>query len=374
MYLIQNSIFGIDIQPVACQIAKLRFFISLAIEQEPEQNAENFGIKPLPNLETRFIAANTLIGLKAQGTLTSNTARDLEQALSDNRERHFHATTRQRKRACKQKDEKLRSELATELKHFGMPADDAERIAHWDPYDQNATADWFDPEWMFGAADGFDVAIGNPPYIQLQKEGGRLGNLYQDKGFDTFARTGDIYCLFYEKANQLLKNNGHVSFITSNKWMRAGYGKKLRDYFVTLTQPIQLLDMGPDVFDATVDTNILLFQKIVSDVPMPSEVYPSEQTLTNKPSNIAQYLSDNGATMEMPAKGEPWAILSSAELNLKRKIEVVGKPLKDWDININRGITTGYNEAFIIDEAKREQLIEQDPMSSRNHQTTSAWT
>ena len=129
MYLIQNSIFGIDIQPVACQIAKLRFFISLAIEQEPEQDAENFGIKPLPNLETRFIATNTLIGLKAQGTLTSNKARDLEQALRDNRERHFHATTRQRKRACKQRDEELRTELATELKRFGMPADDAEKIA-----------------------------------------------------------------------------------------------------------------------------------------------------------------------------------------------------------------------------------------------------
>ena len=364
LYLIQNSIFGIDIQPVACQIAKLRFFISLAIEQEPEQDADNFGIKPLPNLETRFISTNTLIGLKAQGTLTSNTARDLEQALSDNRERHFHATTRQRKRACKQKDEKLRSELATELKRFGMPADDAEKIAQWDLYDQNATADWFDSEWMFGATDGFDVAIGNPPYIQLQKEGGRLGNLYQDKGFDTFARTGDIYCLFYEKANQLLKNNGHVCFITSNKWMRAGYGKKLRDYFITLTQPIQLLDMGPDVFDATVDTNILLFQKIVSDATTTFVGVSLKADFDRQTGNIAQYLSDNGATMEMPAKGEPWAILSSAELNLKRKIEVVGKPLKDWDINIYRGIVTGCNEAFIINEAKREELIKQNPKSA----------
>ena len=364
LYLIQNSIFGIDIQPVACQIAKLRFFISLAIEQEPEQNAENFGIKPLPNLETRFIATNTLIGLKAQGTLTSNTAQDLEQALRDNREQHFHATTRQRKRACKQRDEELRAELATELKRFGMPADDAERIARWDPYDQNATADWFDPKWMFGATDGFDVAIGNPPYIQLQKEGGRLGNLYQDKGFDTFARTGDIYCLFYEKANQLLKNSGHVCFITSNKWMRAGYGKKLRDYFVTLTQPIQLLDMGPDVFDATVDTNILLFQKTVSDATTTFVGVSLKADFDRQTGNIAQYLSDNGTTMEMPIKDEPWAILSSAELNLKRKIEVVGKPLKDWDINIYRGIVTGCNEAFIINEAKREELIKQNPKSA----------
>ncbi len=364
LYLIQNSIFGVDIQPVACQIAKLRFFISLAIEQEPEQNAENFGIKPLPNLETRFIAANTLIGLKAQGTLTSNTARDLEQALRDNREQHFHATTRQRKRACKIRDEELRAELATELKHFGMPADDAERIARWDPYDQNATADWFDSEWMFGITDGFDVVIGNPPYIQLQKEGGRLGNLYQDKGFDTFVRTGDIYCLFYEKANQLLKNNGYVCFITSNKWMRAGYGKKLRDYFVTLTQPIQLLDMGPDVFDATVDTNILLFQNTGVDDPIDFRAVSIGADFDKQTGNIARYLINNGSTMEIPAKDEPWAIFSSAELALKRKIEDVGKPLTDWDINIYRGIITGCNEAFIIDEAKREQLIKRDPKSA----------
>ena len=93
----------------------------------------------------------------------------MEQKLRDNRERHFHATTRQRKRACKQRDEELRAELATELKHSGMPADDAERIAHWDPYDQNATADWFDSEWMFGITEGFDVVIGNPPYISHDK-------------------------------------------------------------------------------------------------------------------------------------------------------------------------------------------------------------
>ena len=364
LYLIQNSIFGVDIQPVACQIAKLRFFISLAIEQAPEQSAENFGIKPLPNLETRFIAANTLIGLKAQGTLTSNTAQDLERALRDNREQHFHATTRQRKRACKQKDEKLRAELATELKRFGMPADDAQKIARWDPYDQNATADWFDSEWMFGITEGFDIVIGNPPYIQLQKEGGKLGKFYQNVGFKTFARTGDIYCLFYEKANQLLKNNGHVCFITSNKWMRAGYGKKLRDYFVTLTQPIQLLDMGPDVFDATVDTNILLFQNTCVDDPTDFRAVSIGADFDKQIGDISRYLSDNGATMEMPPKGEPWAILSSAELNLKRKIENVGKPIKDWDINIYRGIITGCNEAFIIDAAKREQFIKQDPKSA----------
>ena len=365
LYLIQNSIFGVDIQPVACQIAKLRFFISLAIEQEPEQDTENFGIKPLPNLETRFIAANTLIGLKGERTLTSQKAQNLESELSDNRERHFHATTRQQKRVCKQKDTELRTELATELKSIGMPADDAERIARWDPYDQNATADWFDPEWMFGITDGFDVVIGNPPYIQLQKDGGRLADLYQPCEFDTFTRMGDIYCLFYEKGHKLLKSRGHLCFITSNKWMRAGYGKKLRDYFVTLTQPVQLLDMGPHVFDATVDTNILLQQSnsIFDDLTTFKGVSIGAD-FDRQTGNIHQYLKDNGVTMEVPAEGEPWVILSSAELVLKRKIEEVGIPLKDWDINIYRGIVTGCNEAFIIDEAKRKELIEQDPKSA----------
>ena len=153
-------------------------------------------------------------------------------------------------------------------------------------------------------------------------------------------------------------------FITSNKWMRAGYGKKLRDYFVTLTQPIQLLDMGPDVFEATVDTNILLFQKIVSDAPTAFVGVSLGSDFDRQTGNIARYVSDNGATMEISAEGEPWTILSSAELNLKRKIKDVGIPLKDWDINIYRGIVTGCNEAFIIDEFQRKELINQGPKSA----------
>ena len=364
LYLIQNSIFGVDIQPIACQIAKLRFFISLAIEQEKDTDSENFGIKPLPNLETRFIVANTLIGFSTQRTLTSVRAVDLERELRDNREQHFHATTRTRKRECKKEDERLRAELATELQELGMNSSDAEKIAEWDIYDQNANADWFDQEWMYGITDGFDVMIGNPPYIQLQRDGGRLADLYQPCGFDTFTRMGDIYCLFYEKGHKLLNGTGHLCLITSNKWMRAGYGKKLRNYFILYTQPVQLLDMGPDVFDATVDTNILLFQNTCSDVSVAFRAVSLGADFDRQTDNISQYLMDNGVSMEMPAIDEPWAILSSAEMKLKRKIEDVGKPLKDWGVNINYGIKTGCNEAFIIDDAKREELIEQDPRSA----------
>ncbi len=363
LYLIQNSIFGVDIQPIACQIAKLRFFISLAIEQEPDSGAENFGIKPLPNLETRFVAADTLIGLKEQTTLRSDRAVKLERELHRNRERYFHAKTRTQKRKCKEEEQKIRSNIIVELTQFGLPEDDARKIAEWDIYDQNGSTDWFDPNWMFGFADGFDVVIGNPPYIQLQKESGRLGKLYQNAGFEVFARTGDIYCLFYERGIRLLTQAGHLCYITSNKWMRAGYGKKLRDYFVTHTQPIQLLDMGPDVFDATVDTNILLFQNAVDDVRNTFRAVSFGADFDMETSNMAHYLNDNGVDMEIPARDEPWAVLSLDELNIKRKIEDVGKPLKDWDVNIYMGIKTGCNEAFIIDEAKRELLIDQDPKS-----------
>ena len=198
LYLIQNSMYGVDIQPIACQIARLRFFISLAIEQEPGgEIADNYGIKPLPNLETRFVAANTLLALDTSGmqmNLTTPEVTQLQEELNANRERHFHATTRQKKKECRDHDRELRDKLATALQQVvGLPSADAANISGWDPYDQNAQAEWFDAGYMFGVAEGFDLVIGNPPYIQLQKDGGKLGKLYKDSGYTTFARTGDIY-------------------------------------------------------------------------------------------------------------------------------------------------------------------------------------
>ena len=111
--------------------------------------------------------------------------------------------------------------------------------------------------------NGFDIVIGNPPYVQLQGNGGELAGQFENCHFETFARTGDIYCLFYEKGWQLLKQGGDLCFITSNKWMRAGYGEKTRAFFAHKTNPKLLIDFaGTKIFDsATVDTNILLFCK-----------------------------------------------------------------------------------------------------------------
>jgi len=138
---------------------------------------------------------------------------------------------------------------------------------------------------MFGVTDGFDIVIGNPPYIQLQRAfNGKLkyADLYKDQHYQTFDRMGDIYCLFYEKGLQLLKQGGHLGYITSNKWMRTGYGEKLRKFF-THYNPLLLIDLGPDVFEnATVDTCILIIQKIKSTPNQSTSSILAGELTTNK--------------------------------------------------------------------------------------------
>jgi hypothetical protein len=171
LYLIENCVYGVDIQPIAVQIAKLRFFISLVVEQIVDPKAANLGIRPLPNLETKFVAANALIGIERPGQqLLRNLdidAKELE--LRQVRERHFLARTPTTKARCREQDASLRAELAALLKSDGWNTSTAHRLATWDPYDQNASANFFEPEWMFGIAHGFDICIGNPPYGPVNK-------------------------------------------------------------------------------------------------------------------------------------------------------------------------------------------------------------
>ncbi|MCS6985060.1 MAG: Eco57I restriction-modification methylase domain-containing protein, partial [Leptospiraceae bacterium] len=385
LYLIENCIYGIDIQPIAVQIAKLRFFISLIIDQHvrpssmmDENNKNNLGIRPLPNLETKFVAANTLIGLDKpqQLTLRNPKVEEKENQLKELRHQYFTASTRKEKLVLQKKDKQLRKEIADLLKADGWSSKVAEQIVSYDPYDQNQSCGWFDPEWMFGIIvpptslsekkvpptslpelnSGFDIIIGNPPYIQLQKEGGKLAKAYEKQGYKTFERTGDIYSLFYEKGMQLLKSQGILTYITSNKWMRAGYGKSTRQFFLQYN-PKKLIDLGSGIFEsATVDTNILLIQKAPNQNQLQAVDLSKSKNIEQL--NHLQYLTLKNLT------AESWTISSDIEQRIKAKIEAKGKPLKEWDIQIYRGILTGYNEAFIIDGSKRAELIAQDPRSA----------
>ncbi|MCG2660203.1 MAG: hypothetical protein L6437_08170 [Kiritimatiellae bacterium] len=166
LYLIENCIYGVDIQPIAVQIAKMRFFISLIVDQKVDLVKPNLGVRALPNLETKFVAANTLIGIhRPAQMLLRNPAIDKKEAeLRQVREKHFNAKTPANKTKYREQDKKLRAEIADLLKTDGWDDKTARQLAVWDPYDQNASAPFFDPEWMFEITSGFDVVIGNPPY------------------------------------------------------------------------------------------------------------------------------------------------------------------------------------------------------------------
>ena len=168
LYLIENCIYGVDIQPIATQISKLRFFISLIVDQKSDKDRENFGVRPLPNLETKFVAANTLIGIEKPGqdrSLFDNPkVKALESKLKDVRHRLFSAKTPTTKRKLRDEDQQIREEMGQILQNAGWSNESARQLAGWDPYNQNVSSNWFDPEWMFGVVDGFDVVIGNPPY------------------------------------------------------------------------------------------------------------------------------------------------------------------------------------------------------------------
>ena len=360
LYLIQNSIYGVDIQPIACQIAKLRVFISLAIEQTPNNDPDdNYRIRPLPNLESKFVAADTLIGLKGQERLASSRAADLREKWAANTEQHFHASTRDEKDALVRQDRRLRSSLANELRNLGMPADHTDSIANWDRYDQNASADWFDPKYMFNTAEGFDIVIGNPPYIQLQRDQGALGKKHRPAGYTTFASTGDIYALFYEKGCQLAKpHQGVLAYITSNSWMKAKYGEKLRKHLADHHTPLTLLEMGKDIFDAVVDTNILLLREGGPGNPFPAVDQDAHSQAEQFPPPTEQW------GQVRPAGVAPWRILSQVESGILDKMRTKGTPLGQWNLSINMGIKTGYNDAFIIDKATRDALVAEDPRSA----------
>ncbi len=358
--IIENCIYGSDIQSIAAQITKLRFFISLICNCEKDATKPNFGIPTLPNLETNFVAANSLIAKKKQDSHNLFENPEIEptkKVLTEIRHEHFSAKTAYRKSTLREKDKQLREKLAKLLAEDNdFAPEDAKQLAAWNPYDQNAVAGFFDPAWMFGVSDGFDIVIGNPPFIQLQNDGGKLAKLYADCNYKTYARTGDIYCLFYERGYQLLKPNGHLCYITSNKWMRAGYGEKTREFFAKNTNPLLLIDFaGVKIFEsATVDTNILLFAKAVNEHKTLCAVTNKQNKDTVK--NLSVFVQQSGSVCEF-SNSDSWVILSPIEQSIKRKIEAVGTPLKDWDIQINYGIKTGYNDAFIINTEKRDEIL-----------------
>jgi len=348
LYLIENCIYGVDIQPIAVQIAKLRFFISLIVDQKVNRKAKNLGIRPLPNLETKFVAGNTLIGIERpkQMSLRNSAIDDKEKLLRDVRERHFNARTPATKKKYRERDKELRKDLADLLESDGFKPEATRLMASWDPYDQNKFAGFFDSEWMFGLQKGFDVVIGNPPYFQIQKLDDRTKNELIKQNFITYSMRGDLYELFYEKGIQILKDKGFLAYITSNKWLRANYGKSTRNFFLTETNPLKLLDFGQElVFEsAIVHSNILLVQKAKNQNSFFGMTFKKEFSLNN---SLHEVFEQNKVSLS-GLDSEVWAITENNIGKLKSQLEGIGVKLCNWKIHISYGIKTGFNEAFII--------------------------
>ena len=210
LYLIENCIYGVDIQPIAIQISKLRFFISLIIDQKINNNpADNFGIRPLPNLEAKFVAANSLISLnRKKATLfDSDKIKDKEAKLKIAKHKIFSAKTSKTKEKYREQVRTLRKEIADLLIEQRMVGNEqAQQLEQWDMFDQNASSPFFDPEWMFGVKGGFDLIIGNPPYNELRDLTKSEQNLYKSSQYFEYAKGGrlNMFQFFYPLAINLI--------------------------------------------------------------------------------------------------------------------------------------------------------------------------
>ena len=255
LYLIENCIHGIDIQPIATQISRLRFFISLIVDQKVDSTKPNFGVRPLPNLENRFVTANSLIGLdEQQAYLSTDEMDNLLKQLQKVRHDLFKAKTPKHKFELRQQDKEIREKLEQELISVGFGKENARLLSTWDPYDKNRSAEFFAAEWMFGIKDGFDVVIGNPPYIK------ELGNEHvfskvNNTHFGQKYHAGkmDYWFYFMHKGIELLKTNGIITFITSRYWINSSGAKKLIRHIKNEMSFIDIVDIG----------NLTVFENVV---------------------------------------------------------------------------------------------------------------
>ncbi|MCQ2110179.1 MAG: Eco57I restriction-modification methylase domain-containing protein [Bacteroidaceae bacterium] len=360
-HIIQQNIYGVDIEKGAVEIARLRFWLSLITDAD----------KPdvLPNMDFKIMQGNSLLeqykGFDLSHIMDTKTEIHaghqfqmfeeqidvIRAEVKDTIKRYYSEQNHDVRRSMR---EGIRQKIQQQIAVQGTNVDisDIKDIAANDQFFLWHT--WFSD--VFEENGGFDIVIGNPPYIQLQKDGGLLADLYKPCGFKTFDRMGDIYCLFYEHGYNLLRKGGALCYITSNKWMRTGYGEKTRAFIMDCTYPRILIDfIKMKLFDdATVETNILLFSKeeYAEATLCAALVELNKSDLHNINNLIASNLYNNKFN-----SADFWTLSDAPTGNLKNKIKKAGIPLKEWDLKVNFGIKTGFNDAFIIPTVKKEEIL-----------------
>ena len=260
LYLIENCIHGIDIQPIATQISRLRFFISLIVDQKVDSTKSNFGVRPLPNLENRFVTANSLIGLDEQQAYLSTEEMDnLLKQLQKVRHDLFKAKTPKHKFELRQQDKEIREKLEQELISVGFGKENARLLSTWDPYDKNRSAEFFDAEWMYGIKDGFDVVIGNPPYVQLSKlENFELSyKEYLKNRYKTSGGRFNLFIFMMHLGFDIMSHTGVLTYIIPNTLLTQEYYQDTRKLMINKYGLSSLVDFEGLQFENAIVENIV---------------------------------------------------------------------------------------------------------------------
>ncbi|MCV3349318.1 Eco57I restriction-modification methylase domain-containing protein [Campylobacter sp. RKI_CA19_01128] len=415
--IIENNLFGVDINPNSCEITKLRLWIELLKHSfyESFDDTNYHDLKTLPNIDINIKCGNSLIsyfeihkslshypnikermdkykrivkdykeGFYTDKTLIAKEIKNLKESfknfcLKDK----FAKEIKQLTNGANEYSKKYGDFLAQDEKDENFRAFFSKNMFEFD-FDESAAKKEFKKlkklyesifdlesanpfEWRFefsevldegGNFQGFDLIIGNPPYIRQEDIKELKPNLA--KNYKVYKGTSDIYTYFYELGFNTLRDGGGVlSFITSNKYTRAGYGEPLREFLLKNTTLLEYIDLnGIKVFDsATVDTSILSFEKAKTKDSSFKYLAPNTELLKENDFNIESILDFNKIAQNSLSK-ESFTFNDESTNALKAKIEKHGTPLKDWHgLNINYGIKTGYNEAFIITTEKRDEIL-----------------
>ncbi|ENT7283854.1 class I SAM-dependent DNA methyltransferase [Campylobacter coli] len=412
--IIENNLFGVDINPNSCEITKLRLWIELLKHSFYQSfDDENYhDLKTLPNIDINIKCGNSLVSYFETGKSLSHypnikermskykrIVKDYKEGFYTDKSRinqeiknlkisfknfcfadKFKKEMKSFNDKCEKYSKKYGNFLAVDdenLKFFVsanltlFDFDEKEATKEFanlkKEYDNIFNLESNHPfEWRFefpeildddGNFKGFDLIIGNPPYIRQEE----LKELkpHLAKNYKVYKGTSDIYTYFYELGFNVLKDNGVLSYITSNKYTRAGYGEALREFLLKNVKVLEYTDLnGIKVFDsATVDTSILCFEKSKSKDNKFKYLSLSNEILKTCAYDIGLY-KDFAEFSQNSLSKESFTFSDENTSALKAKIERIGTPLKEWQgLNIYRGILTGYNEAFIITTEKRNEIL-----------------
>jgi type I restriction-modification system DNA methylase subunit len=327
-HAIQRSLYGVDIDPGAVEIAKLRLWLSLVVDEEDIKQ-----IQPLPNLDYKIVCGNSLQKCE-QDILFWPLFHELEKLKIE----YFDETSKTKKADLKLKIDTLMEKIKGKSKDFNFTVD-------------------FSEVFPLENADnpGFDIIIANPPYIRQEQIKELKPEL--QKFFSCYSGTADIYIYFYERGRQILKKGGTLTYISSNKYFRAGYGEKLRRFLGNNCQVCQIIDFGDaPVFEAIAYPSIIVLKNIP---PQENDIKILNWQPGPPLSEFASVVDDKSVSLpQKELTPDGWRLESLVELRLLEKLRKAGKPLGEYvGGRFYRGILTGLNEAFVVDQETRDMLI-----------------